>query len=328
MVPAVPVLRQEPAAVDFVVCTRNNREVIAGTLRALAQQQVAHARCIVVDGRSEDGTAEYVAREFPGAEVVVKRDNSGPAASRNLGIARSSAEYCVLVDSDVELASDWTEKQLALMRSDPAIGIAGGPLVYASDPARLNAGWGAMNRYGVAWEAELGKPVSEFRSLRRCLWVLTAAVMVRRSMWARIGGFDELMFGLHEDSDFGWRASLCGYKVVSNPQCLAYHRAHSSFHEFGARLRLLHRNRLRSMLVNYGAGSLLRYTAPFLLLSILDALARPPRWSKLLAVPWNLRHLPDTLRRRREVQRLRTVDDRDLWELFEPGMRGPGHNRW
>ena len=55
-----------------------------------------------------------------------------------------------------------------------------------------------------------------------------------------------------------------------------------------------------------------------------EAMAGPYRRLKLKALGWNLLHLRDTLRRRRDVQRRRTIPDKALWHLFEEGIRGPG----
>jgi GT2 family glycosyltransferase len=312
--------------VSFVVCTRNNRDVIAETLGSLAGQTLGHLDCTVVDGCSDDGTPDLVRARFPRYEVLVKDTDSGPAASRNLGMARSRTEIVVLVDSDVSLCPDWVEKQVAFMDRE-AVDVACGKLVYASEPGTLNAAYGAMNRYAVAWDGGVGRPATELGEARRCLWTVTAAMALRRRVFEDMGGFDEDMFAFHEDSDFGWRANLFGYRAAFNPEVTAYHRQHSTMNRRTMGERIVHlvcRNRVRSALVNYEAGNAARYLGAYLALATLDAVGRGPRKPKLNALLWNLRHLRGTLERRRFVQSRRRVPDRELWPLFEPGVRGPG----
>lgn len=314
--------------VDFVVCTRNNRDVVGGTLDAIARQDVQMRSCTVVDGLSTDGTPEFVRANYPFAKVVIKESDSGPAASRNIGMASGSAEWIVLVDSDVELSPHWAEKQIAFMERE-GFDIVCGKLVYASDPSTLDAAYGAINRLTVCWNGGLGQPASAFDLPRRCLWTLSAAIAIRRSSLGELGGFDEAMFAYHEDCDLGWRANLYGYHVGFNPEAIAIHKVHSSLNlrNLGSRLtHLVCRNRIRSALVNYEAVNILRYVVPYMFLAMGDAMVRGPRWAKLNAFAWNLRHLPDTLRRRREVQSKRRVRDRELWSLFERGIRGPGYD--
>jgi GT2 family glycosyltransferase len=318
------------AAVDFVVCTRNNRELIDRTLAAIARQTIPPAGCTVVDGLSTDGTPEHVRARAPWVDVIVKTCNSGPAMSRNLGAARGRSAWIAFVDSDVELAPDWTERQLALCRADPRIGVAGSTLVYAVRPTRVQSAYGVTNRFGVAWSGGVDDEFDAHARPRRCLWIATAAIMVPRELFERLGGFDEAMFGFHEDVDLGWRANLLGRHVVWNPQACALHAEHGTLNDLtlthGGALYFVWRNRLRSLLVNYEAANLIRRALPLFVLSLADAVRAAPRAAKWRALFWNVRRLPDSLRRRRTVQRTRRVTDRDLADLFEAGITGPGYS--
>lgn len=51
-----------------------------------------------------------------------------------------------------------------------------------------------------------------------------AALIVRRSLIERIGLFDPNFFWYHDDSDLSWRARLAGFKVVSVPSSIVYHK--------------------------------------------------------------------------------------------------------
>jgi GT2 family glycosyltransferase len=313
--------------VDFVVCTRNNRAIISSALEGIRRQTVQDFTCTLVDERSTDGTPELVRERFPWVDILVKESDGGPAVSRNVGLSRGSANFIVFVDSDVTLEPRWAEVQIALM-NNPSIGIACGKLLWAATPEVLYAAYGSMNRYGVGWDGGRGHPAACFAEPRRCLWANTAAIAVRRELVERIGGFDGAMFAYYEDGDFGWRANLFGYQVVFNPAAVAVHLMHGTFTPETMSRRIIYliwRNRLRTVLVNYEFGNLLRYTSVYLLFAILYALARGPRKEKFAALLWNATHVLDTLRRRRWVQAHRSVRDKELWPMFEPGIRGPGY---
>jgi hypothetical protein len=315
-----------PAAVDVIVVARNNRDIIGHTLRSLERQTLRPASCVLIDGRSTDGTVETVREEFPWVEVVVKESDSGPADSRNRGFRMGSSGYALFLDSDVTLDDRWLERQVEFLEANPDAALVCGKLLDAADPSRIDAAFCAMNRYGVAWDGGFGQPASSFPHPLRCVSCTSAALLARRAAIDEIGGFDDAMFAIHEDSDLGWRANILGYSVFFNPQATALHRRHSSLgrKNLGDRIiYLLWRNRLRSALVNYELSSMLRYGGVFLALSVLDALARGPRRVKFEALAWNLRHLRDTWQRRKAVQQRRRVKDRDLWFLFADGVRGP-----
>jgi GT2 family glycosyltransferase len=317
------------AKVDFVVCAWNNRSSIGATLESIERQTVRDRTCCVVDGRSTDGTQEYIRANFPWARLVVKETNSGPAGSRSLGCELGSAQYIVFVDSDVTLEPDWTEQQLRFFDQHPEAGMLCGKLLYAPIPAMLHTAYGVMNRFGVGWDGAIGQPADSFTTPVRCVWANTSAIAVRREMIDRMGAFDVELFGYHEDGDFGWRANLFGYSVISNPAAVATHQVHGTPDPAlrnESQVYLIWRNRIRSSLVNYEWTSLLRYVAPYVVLSIGNAILKAPRRVKFRALWWNVINLPGTLERRRFVQKNRCVRDRDLWPLFVPGLLGPGYD--
>jgi GT2 family glycosyltransferase len=317
--------RKDVPAVDVVVCTHNNRDVIVETLEALDRQTLRPRNCWLIDGRSTDGTVELVESRFAWVRTLVKDSDTGPAHSRNLGLERCSSEYVVFIDSDVILGSDWIHRQVAFLDSDTGIAIVCGKLLDVDRPDRLDAAYCAINRYGVAWNGGLGQEARAFSAPLRCISCTTSALMVRRSAMDRIGAFDAVMFAGHEDSDIGWRANVMGYSVFSNPTATAIHKRHSTFDPKKMRSEvtyLIWRNRLRSLLINYEWSNVLRYGVPFVLLSVAEALRTEPRAAKFQGLVWNLIHLRDTLVRRKLVQGQRRVRDRDLWFLFESGIRG------
>ncbi len=310
----------------FVVPARNNRKIIGATLTSIAAQTTRDFECLVIDGLSTDGTREYIAQQYPWVQVLRKDTDSGPAASRSLGLLHSRSSFVALVDSDVQLQPDWAEKQLHLMEEHPRVGISGSRLLYRENPEILCASFGAMNRYGISRDGGQGEPVEAHLKMRRCIWCNTSAIMVRRELTETAGIFDDVMFAVYEDTDFGWRAAICGFDVVYNPDALATHDVHGTFdlqRQDGFLVYLLRRNRLRSLLVNYELSSILRYVLPYVGMSLVELILRPQRWPKLKALAWNLSRLPDTMRRRRMVQQRRKIKDAALWPLFEPGLRVP-----
>ena len=315
--------------IDFVVCARNNRAIIAATLDAIAGQTVQNTACTVVDARSTDGTVEFVRERYPWVRVIVKDADDGPARSRNLGYAAGRGEFVAFVDSDVTLAPDWGARQVDAMRGDARLGVLGGKLLHSRAPETLYAAYGVMSRYGVGWDGGRAQPAVEFGAFRRCLWINSSALFARRRMLEETGGFDDAMFLGCEDLDLGWRANVLGWGVAYNPAAVATHEVHGTLDPATMSRRLVYliwRNRLRASLVNYGAASLLRYTSVFAALSLADAVVRGPRHAKLSALGWNLKVLADTWKRRRWVQSRRRVSDRELMPLFRSGVFGPGYD--
>ncbi|NEA24671.1 glycosyltransferase, partial [Actinomadura bangladeshensis] len=78
-------------SVTAVVVTFDRRELLAEALAALAAQQRAPDRIIVVDNASGDGTAAMVRDRFPGVDLLELPRNIGGAGGFSAGTARALA---------------------------------------------------------------------------------------------------------------------------------------------------------------------------------------------------------------------------------------------
>lgn len=93
-------------------------------------------------------------------------------------------------------------------------------------------------------------------------------MLIKRSVFLEVGGFDEDYFAYYEDVDLGWRLWLTGYKVTFAPNAIVYHRHHGSWNSVSSvkRWQLAERNTLFTIIKNYDDDSLARALPAALLL--------------------------------------------------------------
>lgn len=109
--------------VSVVIPAWNAGATLTATLRSVAGQTYRNLEIIIVDDGSVDETAA-LAREFCANDArarLVCRNNGGPAAARNLGIAQANAQWIALIDADDLWHPTKIEKQVsvALAASEP-----------------------------------------------------------------------------------------------------------------------------------------------------------------------------------------------------------------
>jgi GT2 family glycosyltransferase len=241
----------------------------------------------------------------------------GPGPARNLGALTAPGDYVVFIDSDVHLDPYWLKATTAVMQSDERVGLVGGKLLYATRPELCNAYGGVTSLIGLGWDGHEGEPHAPLNQSRDVLWINSSALLARRTMIQQIGGFDETFFYGYEESDLGWRANVCGWRVVVVPDALAYHRVAESVGLSDSKIVFHYsKNRLRALLKNYSAGRLVRRLPGYLAYAIADAFVRAPRSAKWKALFWNLRRLPETLRLRSKVQASRKTSDDQIDRLI------------
>ena len=307
--------------VTAIICTHNNRDIIDACLDSLDSQTFPLWQCIVVDDASTDGTADYIEEHYPTIKVLRNATNHGPSWGRNHAAGHATTEYLAFLDSDIELDSHWFEETMRVIQSDPRIAIVGGKLFYATRPDCLHAYGGDLSRIGIGWNRHDGAEDVDLDQQEDTLWVSSAACLMKTSVFREVGGFDADYFYGYEDSDLGWRTCLLGHQVVCTPAAHALHRVSETVDRLGDRIVFhFHKNRLRSVLKNYGIGSLVCNLPLYGAYLGVDILLRPQRRAKLRALAWNISHWGETRKMRANTQSQRAVSDRDIAHLFSKSI--------
>ncbi len=219
-------LHASATPVDYIITSYNSKKIIGDCLESVKKQTHTAWTCTVIDDGSTDGTVAYIKKEYPWVHVIANTDNKGPSIRRNEAILATKHPLIAILDSDIVLDSTWTAEQIAFLENEPYCGIVGSKLVYYDEPKKLNASAGGLFSFGIGFDEGSGKPAKLFVHPKRCMYVCSAALLMKRSMVKKIGAFDLLYFYGHEDTDLGWRANIAGYSVWSNP--LAVERNHET----------------------------------------------------------------------------------------------------
>ncbi len=213
--------------ISVIIPTWNRRQLLAACLDSLAAQTFRDFEIIVVDDGSTDGTAAYLADAYPHVRVVSLARNSGFATAINAGIRQAQSDWLFLLNNDMTLEPSCMELLADAASQDLASLIA--PLVLCQDQPQLI--YGAGDRQYVSGRPEAighGQPVDTFVHPRRIFGVSAGAALYDRSVFERIGLFDESFGAYFEDSDLNFRAKLAGFRACVVPEARAYHLGSAS----------------------------------------------------------------------------------------------------
>ncbi len=157
----------------------------------------------------------------------------------NWGAEFTDAPLLCILNSDIEALPRWLTTMAETVLEAEDIGIVGARLLFP--PTRGPRHGGRVQHAGVAFNIN-GEPYHPFRQFnalarevmqRREINAVTGACMlIRRSLWDSLGGFDESFIGgQYEDIDFCHRTRQAGYKIVYEPKAVLYHYEHGSGEE-------------------------------------------------------------------------------------------------
>ena len=168
-------------SVSVIIPTHNRRDWVREAIASVAAQTCRDFELIVVDDGSADGTGTLVDEFSPVCPRLryVHQANQGVSAARNTGVALSSGPYLAFLDSDDVWQPSKLARQLAFFAAHPWASICQTEEIWLRRGVRVNP---------HAKHRKTGGDMFA-RSLERCL-VSPSAVMLRRALFDRVGGFD------------------------------------------------------------------------------------------------------------------------------------------
>ncbi len=159
-------------------------------------------------------------------DIVVVRSstNLGFAGGNNLAAHHARGRYLLLVNDDSTVAAGCVERLLATAEADPAIG-AVGCRILSADGSLQEAG-SVLWRDGWATHVGAGLPgdTDRFAYVRDVDYASANGLLVRRSAWDAVGGFDERYFPAYfEDADLCLTLRRHHHRVVYEPRARLAH---------------------------------------------------------------------------------------------------------
>jgi GT2 family glycosyltransferase len=204
------------AATDLsvVIVTFQSGGTLERCLHALRAQTVQGFETILADNASSDGAPQAALAADPSLTLVDNGGNIGFAAGNNRAAEKARGRWLVLLNPDAYAEPDFLEQLLAAARAQPDARCFTARQRMAQDPSRLDGLGDAMAGIGFPFRGAYGQldpgPIPAAEVFSPC----GAAMMIDRSLFLDMGGFDERLFCYCEDVDLGYRLRLMGEPVV------------------------------------------------------------------------------------------------------------------
>ncbi|WP_172331457.1 glycosyltransferase family 2 protein [Mangrovicoccus sp. HB161399] len=238
-----------PAGADapeltVIVVSYNTRELTLKCLETLhAQTRQTRFRTVVWDNASQDGSAAAIAAAFPQVELVASPENLGFARANNIAAAEARTEWLLLLNPDTEVHDGAVDRLLAFSRANPQAGITGGRTVFPDGSLNIASCWMKITPWSAFCQAtglsalfrgsELFNPEGmgnwARNSVRQVDIVVGCFLMIRRTLWEELGGFDLKYFMYGEEADLCLRAAAKGYRPMITPEAEIMHLVGASY---------------------------------------------------------------------------------------------------
>lgn len=283
----------------MAVVSWNTRQLLLRCLQSLREEALAgRAEVWVVDNCSGDGSAAAARAEAPWANVVESRENLGFGPAVNLVARRTDSDWLLAANADVALDHGALETMVRA-GADPRVGAVAPRLLLRNGETQhsvyplptvpftllFNLGTYRVSRRLANrlclegwWDPEQPRAVP---------WAIGACLLLRRSAFDAVGGFEDRQWLYAEDLDLGWRLHDHGWITRYEPAARVRHEAGAATaaafgdgrtdRSMAATYDVLLRRRGRTRTIVTaalniaGAGSRMAWMAPLA--------SRSPRWA-------------------------------------------------
>jgi glycosyltransferase involved in cell wall biosynthesis len=200
--------------VAVIIPAYNSLGTIGRALESVYAQTLPAHQVIVVDDGSSDGTADWVAQQYPAAQVI-RQNNAGASAARNKGVAQADTQFIAFLDADDVWHPQKLQYQVALFETNSELAVVSTACQYL-----LQHEWEQGQRGQME---HLSTPVfvkKTFTEVFKHPYLATPSVMMRREFFAQLSGFDTHL-ETAEDVDLWLRACYQGqYALLEAPLTL------------------------------------------------------------------------------------------------------------
>lgn len=178
--------------------------------------QNIEAEVIVIDNNSSDDSCNMVQRLFPEITLIENKENVGFAKANNQGVAIAKGEYICILNPDTVVANNTFTQLLDFAKTKQNLGIMGCRLIDGNGsflpeskrevPTPI-VSLKKMLAYSASYYASnvLEEEVAEVPIL------VGAFMLMKRSVYIEVGGFDEAYFMYGEDIDLSYTVLKAGY---------------------------------------------------------------------------------------------------------------------
>ena len=316
-------MKINPPLISIIIANRNGEKYLKTCITSVLKSSTKNYEIIFIDNKSTDSSIEIInefVRKDTRIRILINEVNRGVPFSRNRAIREAKGEILVFLDNDTKVDRNWLNAIIETFSTDNTIGALQCKIFDFKKTDLIQeigmklypyTGFGTTLGRGEKDHGQFDKPVE--------IIALGAALAVKKEVARRVGGFDLKLMHTTDDLDFSWRIWILGYRVMLSPDSKIYHYTKEHKHNYKMYFHLS-KNSLRMITKNYEALNVIKFLPFSLAFNIIGGISVLLSRRSIdgilgvfLGIAWYVYTLPDTLKERSKVQKLRKVMDKEIF---------------
>jgi GT2 family glycosyltransferase len=205
--------------VSVIVVNYNGKIYLDKCLDSLKSTTYENFEILVVDNNSSDQSSDLVKKKYPYVKLIELKKNLGFAIANNLGAEAAKGDFYIFLNNDTVVTQSWLSELVnAIIESqDNEVAIAQSFLV--RHDGEIDSSGDFIDRFGRPYSSKLENPPDR----RQIMSARAASMIIRKEVFWKLGGFEDIFFASFEDVHLGWKAWIAGYKVILATNSIVYH---------------------------------------------------------------------------------------------------------
>jgi GT2 family glycosyltransferase len=256
--------------VSIIIPNYNGEKFLEVCLDSLMKQTFKFFEIIIIDNGSKDNSCNLIQEKYSNIKLIRLSQNYGFSRAVNEGIRIAEGEYIVLLNNDTEVHEEWLNNLIKCIEKNGKTFSCSSKMIRYNERDKIDDAGDEYSILGWAYKRGDGAELVEFSKEEEIFSSCAGAAIYRKSLFDKIGYFDEKFFAYMEDVDISYRARVFGYKNVYCPNAIVYHigsaTSGSKYNSF--KVKLAARNNIYVIIKNMPIIQLL-INSPFLILGFL-----------------------------------------------------------
>ncbi len=220
---------------SIITVTYNNEKTIGDYLTSVFKALPKDSEVIIVDSGSTDKTAEILGRDER-VNLVRFEENVGYGKGNNEGVKKAQGEFLFFLNPDTKVLGNSINRLLELAEGNPEYGIVAPKLIERNGGVQPSARKlptiiGAVKGLLLGQKDEYEAYAPQVKGPTEVEAVLGAALLMKKELFEKVGGFDRRYFMYFEDLDLCRKVRRLGLRVVYDPEAEFIHKVGSSYNE-------------------------------------------------------------------------------------------------
>lgn len=213
---------------SIIITTWNTADITLRCVQTIKKYlQNFKYEIIIADNGSSDDTVDTLKKEG-GVLIIENKSNLGFGKGNNIAAAKARGKYLLFLNSDIELLDNKLIDMFKYIKLHPDIGLIGPKFlnIDLSDQGSVFPPQTLSNAFREFWlgQNSYSKYVPQNKEPVEVFSISGGAVMIKRSLFEKIGGWDNKYFMFYEDLELCRQIRKLGYKIYYYPKCRVVHR--------------------------------------------------------------------------------------------------------